>query len=321
MFAGKSAVTNATERWLESQSWQRDNKVPCVSLGVPGAFDDMHIFAPCVAFENGCYFMWYCGSQGQVADRVFSLGFATSADGVYFTKHSASPVYAFGDNRHSVLTPALLRHPDGSICREDKRLRMWFASTDFPSGNGYHTLHQTTSTNGIAWLPPTPPQLENIYAPSIIKEGGTYRMWYTDLTADAWGFRYAHSTDGCHWEITNTPVLELNQAWERGRLFYPTVLKADGLYIMWYGSYQEQPEMKTALGMAISTDGVRWQKNPNNPVFRPDESRDWESHYTTSQSIMRLPNGSWRIWYASRTRPPFIHKYFAIGTATWGGPT
>ena len=79
--------------------------------------------------------------------------------------------------------------------------------------------------------------------------------------------------------------------------------------------------MKTALGMAISTDGVRWQKNPNNPVFRPDESRDWESHYTTSQSIMRLPNGSWRIWYASRTRPPFIHKYFAIGTATWGGPT
>jgi hypothetical protein len=90
---------------------------------------------------------------------------------------------------------------------------------------------------------------------------------------------------------------------------------------MWYGSYwRGQDSQKTALGFAVSRDGLRWTKSPHNPVFRPDPMREWESHYTTSQSLIRLEDGSWRIWYASRTRPPFVHKYFAIGTARWAGP-
>jgi hypothetical protein len=95
------------------------------------------------------------------------------------------------------------------------------------------------------------------------------------------------------------------------------VLKAEGVYVMWYGSYWSAEENKTALGCAASIDGIRWFKNPHNPVFRPDPSRPWESHYTTSQSVMRLDDGSWRIWYATRKAPPFENKYFAIGTARW----
>ena len=307
------------DRWLKPQRWQRDSDAPCVSLGASGEFDDMHIFAPCVAFENGHYFLWYCGSRGEVADRVFHLGLATSNDGVRFTKHPASPVYAFGDGRRSVLTPTLLRHPDGSVCREDGRLRMWFAATDFPSANGLHTLHETASVDGLSWTSPSAPLLENIYAPTVIKEGDAYHIWYTDVATEPWTIRYAQSADGRNWEVTEGAVLQLDQDWETSRLFYPTVLKADGLYMMWYGSYHGRS--KTALGLAFSADGIHWQKNPNNPVFGPDESRPWESHYTTSQSIVCLPDGSWRIWYASRTKPPFVHKYFAIGTATWAGPS
>ena len=218
-----------------------------------------------------------------------------------------------------MLTPTLLRQPDGSVCREDGKLRMWFASTDLPSspsGDGLHTLHETTSDDGLAWTPPSPSQLSNAYAPTIIKENEIYHLWYTDVTAEPWCIRYAASRDGCHWEVAQTAVLRLDQAWEHSRLFYPTVLKVDEFYLMWYGSYHGAS--KTALGFAISEDGIRWQKHLNNPVFGPDAKRAWESHYTTSQSILQLPDGGWRIWYASRTKPPFVHKYFAIGTARWG---
>ena len=77
--------------------------------------------------------------------------------------------------------------------------------------------------------------------------------------------------------------------------------------------------MKTALGFAASCDGLHWQKHPHNPVFGPDETRAWESHYTTSQSVLRTEDGRWRLWYAARPQPPFDHKYFAIGTAIWEG--
>ena len=76
----------------------------------------------------------------------------------------------------------------------------------------------------------------------------------------------------------------------------------------------------TALGIAASPDGRTWTKSPHNPVFRPDATRSWESHYVTSQSLHRDKDGTWRIYYASRPKPPFTHKYFAINTATWPGP-
>lgn len=299
------------------QAWQRDNAGPCISLGASGAFDDMHIFAPCVAYENGVYTMWYCGSRGEVAERVFMLGRATSTDGIHFSKNPTSPVYTFGDGRHSVLTPTLLRDPNGAILRENGRLRMWFAANDFVSGTGVHTLHETTSEDGQHWHPPSEVQLEHLYAPTIIKEDDLYRMWYIDVSIDPWVVRYADSQDGKQWRVSDQPVLQVDQPWEAGRLFYPTVLKQGQMYLMWYGSYYGQDQQRTALGFATSQDGLNWQKHPNNPVFGPDPSREWESHYTTSQSVLKFPDGHWRIWYATRTKPPFTHKYFAIGTARW----
>lgn len=313
-------IPEKVARWLKPQDWQRDVDGPIVSLGSEGEFDDKHIFAPCVAMENGQYQLWYCGSQGAVASRVFQMGLTTSTDGRIFQKIANNPVFAFGDGKHSVLTPTLLRSANGAVLREGGKLRMWFAATDFVSGDGAHTLHESSSENGIQWSSPSAAQLKNIYAPTILKEGDIYRMWFTDVAHEPWSFRYATSADGKTWDVRPDPIMQVEQKWERGRLFYPTVVKADDVFLMWYGSYQSAQPSKTAIGFAASSDGVHWHKNPHNPVLRPDESRPWESHYTTSQSVMRLPDGSWRIWYASRKKPPFVNKYFAIGTARWSGP-
>ena len=199
---------------------------------------------------------------------------------------------------------------------------MWFSSCHFPSGDASHTLHETSSADGVVWTEPTGPLVVDAYAPTVIRENGRYRMWYTDVREDPWSIRTAESVNGRDWTVFADPVLEVDQGWERQRLVYPTVLTLGRKYLMWYGSYSNKPGtvMTTALGFAISDDGYNWRKSHRNPVFGPDRSRPWESHFTTSQSILGLPDGSWRIWYASRKKPPFDHKYFAIGTARWAGP-
>jgi hypothetical protein len=35
---------------------------------------------------------------------------------------------------------------------------------------------------------------------------------------------------------------------------------------------------------------------------------------------MRMSDGSFRMWYASRKKPPFNNLYFALNTARWSGP-
>jgi len=314
--AAEDAPPAKFARWLLPQRWERDTEGPVIELGSEGDFDDTHIFAPCVMCEEGEYRLWYSGSRGVVAERVFRLGLATSQDGRTFEKSPRNPVFDFGDGEHSLLTPTLLRATDGKPIRENGRLRMWFSATAFTKGPA-HNLHETSSADGITWEAPSAAQLSGLYAPSILKVGDEYQMWYTDVSAEPWCFRHAASQDGKRWQVTPQPVLNVEQSWEQGRLFYPTVVKSGEFYLMWYGSYWAQEKNKTAIGFAVSDDGATWHRHPQNPVFRPDPSRAWESHYTTSQSVMQLPDGSWRMWYASRKKPPFRNKYFAIGTARW----
>lgn len=316
-----SEVPARIQPWLGRQMWERDTDGPILSLGESGHFDDTHIFAPAVMCEEGRYLMLYCGARGAVSERVFQLGLAESDDGLSFNRRQVTPVFGFDDAKHSVLTPTLLRSADGSILREDGQLRMWFSSTWFKDGNGLHTLHEASSADGVTWTEPSPVLLPDVYAPTILKENGGYHMWYTDVSGASWVIRYATSVDGRQWRTTPEPVLQVDQDWERDRLFYPAVVKVDDVYLMWYGSYWSERRNTTALGVAASLDGLVWYKNPHNPVLRPDPDRSWESHYVTSQSIRRSSDGSFRIWYASRKRPPFVNKYFAINTAVWRPPS
>jgi len=313
-------VPQEIRKWLQPQHWQRDTDGPVLQLGDAGKFDDTHMFAPCVARIDDTWHLWYSGSTGAVANRVFHLGLATSPDGRQFKKHASSPVFQFGDERHSILTATLLRSPNGFVLRENGKLRMWFSSTHFAGDTGHHALYESYSTDGIHWDKPSEPLLDHVYAPTILKEGSEYRMWYTDVSEEPWVFRLATSRNGRRWGVHPDPVLQPEAEWEKSRLFYPTVLKADGVYLMWYGSYWTERPQTTAIGLAASLNGYRWYRNPHNPVVRPDPNRPWESHYTTSQSVIRNEDGSFRIWYASRRKPPFVNKYFAINTATWSGP-
>lgn len=317
-----AAVPVELQPWLDlSQSWERDTDGPIVQHGPKGSFDDTHIFAPGVAKNGDHWMLWYSGSTADVANRVFKLGLARSPDGRQFRKHGPDPIYAFGDDRQSVLTAVPLRGADGSILREAGKLRMWFTSTWFAGGKGVHTLHETTSTDGIKWNPPSPKLMSGIYAPTILKIGRIYQMWYTDVSGSPWIIRHAWSMDGRKWRATPEPCLNLDQEWEDQNLFYPFVIKVGDAYLMWYGSYWKdhgRRQAKTALGFATSVDGLRWFKHPANPVFKPDEKRPWESNYVTSHSVAYdAAAKSFRIWYASRKKPPFINKYFALNTAKW----
>ena len=83
-------------------------------------------------------------------------------------------------------------------------------------------------------------------------------MWYVDVGAAPWIIRYAEGRDGIRWRVRPEPVLQIDQDWGKNNLFYPTVVKSGGVYLMWYGSYWRHPSQKTALGfssvMARSTD-------------------------------------------------------------------
>ena len=113
---------------------------------------------------------------------------------------------------------------------------------------------------------PSEPLLDHVYAPAIIRESHQYLMWYVDVKKSPWVIRHATSDDGRRWRVSPEPCLIIDQAWEHTRLFYPTVVKIDGVYMMWYGSYWKDRGNTTATGFAVSLNGLKWYKHPHNPV-------------------------------------------------------
>ena len=315
------------QRWLGPQKWERDVEGPILSLGKAGEFDETHIFAPTVATDGGKFLLWYCGSQGIAHDlskqrtpdeRVFKLGLATSADGKRFDRH-AGPVYGLSEDRMSILTPTILRNSDGSVLREDGKMRMWFSSARFGAGGRVQSIQESSSEDGVHWSEASPIQLERAYAPSVIKTQQGYQMWYTQPGKYPWVMRHARSEDGKKWTLTSEPILEITQPWEHYVMIYPIVMTVDDVHLMWYASYLHENRETTGIGFAVSEDGITWHKHPENPVLRPDPARPWESHYVSSQCAMRMADGTFRMWYASRKVPPFTNLYFALNTAAWAG--
>lgn len=60
---------------------------PVLDLGAPGTWDDNWVAAPYVLFDGTSYRMWYVGDDG-TSEYV---GYATSPDGIAWTKYYGNP--------------------------------------------------------------------------------------------------------------------------------------------------------------------------------------------------------------------------------------
>ena len=104
---------------------------------------------------------------------------------------------------------------------------------------------------------------------------GTYKMWYNGGRFDPFHVGYATSADGIRWVKNDQPVLSPGPpgTWDDETVFVSTSVVLDdrpgqnrARFKLWYGGWDGSQEQ---IGLATSTDGIRWAKYPRNPVFDP----------------------------------------------------
>lgn len=119
----------------------------------------------------------------------------------------------------------------------------------------------------ISVLPPT---ITNICDPTVVLDNDKFRLWAgcvgSDLTRAS--ICYSESTDGTNWSdpiIVFSPNEDSN-TWDNQKVEVPTVIKDEEetdpskRYKMWYGgSNSAEPDL-TKLGLAFSSDGLKWTR-------------------------------------------------------------
>lgn len=110
--------------------------------------------------------------------------------------------------------------------------------------------------------------------PSIVREGGKYRMWFTAAQNafkddQALGIAYAESDDGIAWAprllANGEPDLLVRPTegdWDSEGVETASVVKGhDGRYYMYYsGTKPPEGSNNWAIGLAVSDDGSEWTK-------------------------------------------------------------
>lgn len=174
---------------------------------------------------------------------------------------------------------------------------------------------------------------------AVIKDGSTYKMWYSGHDGTNWRIYYATSSDGLTWTKYNSAVPSNSDTSSTdGRIplgtsgtgddtdaYGPTVIKDGSTYRMWYvGS----DGATTRIYYATSSDGLTWTKvnnaiPSNSDTYSTDGRIPLGTSNTGDDNLINygqvvLHNGVYRLYYAGYSGSVW-RVYAAISTdgSTW----
>ncbi len=212
----------------------------------PDTWDSFTTDAPEVLRENGQYKMWYSSYKGGTSPGYF--GYATSPDGIHWTKYSGNPVFGPGSAAWEAAGPYSC-----NVVPKQGGYKMWYdgynlAITTFKIG-------YAESSDGINWIRDTVnnPVLDvgstgqwdgvGVGSPSVAGIGDSLYMWYVGNQGGNGGWTgLAVSKDGrTNWtRYASNPVLVSGGAgtWDAQRTCVGTVLRVGNTLHMWYDGWR-----------------------------------------------------------------------------------
>ncbi len=239
--------------------------------------------------NDGKFKMWYVGNG---AFERSGIGYAESEDGLNWSPHSSSPVI-----ESEPIDPSVKKEYDWdaggiraiSVIQDGDNFKMWYSAQEW-GGTGQMQIGYAESRDGIHWskysanpvfsyAPDGAWDSHSVTEPFVMKDGSTYKLWYTGIPADSEGGRselsaigYAESSNGKSWErAQSVPVVQARKkTWNEDRVSGPMVIKhKNSVYEMWFSGSDGK---NAQLGRAYSQDGLSWAEDELNPLVQDDDS-------------------------------------------------
>ena len=267
--------------------WHLDGQI-LPDSGPASDLDSLRAFGPSVVEEDdGTLRMWYSGHDGstsRILEAVQPPGRPWERRGVSVDVGLAGESDAYG-----VESPSVVFTPGGYL--------MAYAGSD-----GAETqLHMAGSADGRRWEPlGTFMQREQADAvgathPCLLVTGRQWWLFYAGYDGSENGRRAtilaAVSESGSSWDRVG-PVLE--PGGDEIALLEPWVVMSHRRFSMFFVSDDGR---RSAIQMATSEDGVSWYRRGNT---LPGSGDDVDTLEERSPCLLRLRDGSLRLWFASR---------------------
>ena len=190
-------------------NWTKYENNPVMDTGPENIWEGNVVESPCILFDGNTYHMWYNG-QDETSRRI---GYATSPDGISWTKYEGNPVLDIGAT--GTWDQSMVEAPD--VIFDGTKYHMWYSGV---VGGWSWRIGYATSLDGISW---------EKYAGNPVLDLGTtgswddqwvgycrvlfdtttsfYKMWYGGSDAD-WNGHFGYAVDFS--SVAHSDSLSLN---------------------------------------------------------------------------------------------------------------
>lgn len=256
-------------------TWTKYSGNPIFGYGTSGQWDDAQIAHFQVIHEGNTWKAWYAGRRAG-DPRRWQIGYATSNDGITWTRYASNPVLSYGggsDWDSEWVIPSC-------ILREGDTYYMFYWGSSDGSTQSTWKIGLATSSDGISWtkhgsnpvLAGNANAWENgILDADVVKIGSTYYMFYQGNTSD---FNYscinlASSSDMVNWtRFDDNPLArgsngEWDDQWNEG----PVLLRMANKWMMYYmGAPDQTSSTARQIGLMEFPDTRLWVTVPFIPA-------------------------------------------------------
>ena len=238
----------------EIDRWERYGAVLTGAV----AWENNAVLEPSVIYDPDArlWKMWYKAGSLTGAGTLDAVGYATSTDGLTWTKHAGNPIYGNGVGGESAeVTQPRVYDFDGTFY-------MYYQVTGSPNG-----LILATSTDGLTWT-----RIGEVLPFGSLESSGNNYVWreaadewYMLIEAyngTIWQIYLATSTNGTSFAFANSgnPLTTLQVAtggmYGGPRMADPQ--KIDGLYHLWYHAASGSGTLPTNIYRSTSANLITW---------------------------------------------------------------
>jgi len=237
----------------------RASAEPVLDVGEPGTFDCDGVIPSCVLNKGNEVWLYYVGWQNLVGPpyRYLFAGLAVSIDGGdSFVRYQQTPILERVEFERFIRSTSF-------VLVENGRYRCWYTSSNkIINLNGHdissYTIRHATSPDGVEWSESwgapclyLDSEEFGLSRPWIIKENGTYKMFYSIRKIDkGYNIGYAESEDGYFWERKDNEIgiEKSKEGWDSEMVCFSSIVDYEGKRYMFYNgnNYGE-----TGFGVAV----------------------------------------------------------------------
>lgn len=239
------------------------NKTP-VLTPTKGEWDAQSLETPSVTKVGNTYHMYYTGYKSDFKTGIYSLGHATSSDGIHWKKDPANPIIEPQQDPlkwgfYTSAEPAIIYHKD--------KFYLYYvgAKSNYPKEGAPFGILLSTSPDGSKFTEPKaahllttsydPKEYRGYSTPSIYIEKGIFHL-YHDVVYNPDGFDQvaissATSTDGINFKEEDINIFTINGGdWKDHSVLAPTVILDGGTIKMWFAGRTNKPQFNYGIGYA-----------------------------------------------------------------------